>query len=142
VTRRIALRFGRVSGRVAVLARSAGGHTRLADRPPATSGQENLGFNGAELPAAAPGGCYWTDLRRAVATDGDTLAAETLDSEIDLAETPPRVARSHPTAVLVSAAQETLDRIFRGAEADSTIPATLSPAFPTHFTRQPAGAGA
>jgi hypothetical protein len=129
VTRRIALRFGRVSGRVAVLARSAGGHTRLADWAPATSGQENLGF-------------YGNDPRRAVATDGDTLAAETLDSEIDLAETPPRVARSHPTAVLVSAAQETLDRIFRGAEADSTIPATLSPAFPTHFTRQPAGAGA
>jgi hypothetical protein len=140
VTRRIALRFGRVSGRVAVLARLAGGHTRLADRPPATSGQENLGFNGAELPAAAPGGCFWTDLRRAVATDGDTLAVATLDSEIDLAEMPPRVARSHLTAILDFAARETIDRIFCAAEADSTIAAPL--AFPIPFTPLPAGAGA
>ena len=41
----------------------AGGHTIAVDRPDGKAGGQGLGFNGAQLPALAIGGCFCNDTR-------------------------------------------------------------------------------
>lgn len=135
MTRRITVSFGAVTGTAAGLGRT-GPRSLIADRPEGVAGGAGLGFNGAELLAAALGGCFWNDLHYVADAGGVPLTVEAVEAEVELAGNPPRVVRAHVIARLAGAPEATLQDLFLAAQETSTIANSLQPAFPIHFERQ------
>ncbi|MCA8879357.1 MAG: OsmC family protein [Rhodobacteraceae bacterium] len=134
MTRRIAISFGAVQGTAAGLGRT-GPFSVIADRPQGIAGGAGLGFNGAELLAAALGGCFWNDLHHVAYAAGVPVTVDTVDAAVELAGNPPRIVRAQVTARLSGAPDNTLAEIFAAAEDASTVASSLQPAFPVHFER-------
>jgi organic hydroperoxide reductase OsmC/OhrA len=60
----------------------AGSHTLVADRADGVAGGMGLGFNGAQLLAAAIGGCLANDVRVVAADEGVDLATVAIDVSV------------------------------------------------------------
>ena len=135
MSRSVSISFSAVGGTGAGLGRSAEGRTLLADRPAGVAGGGGLGFNGAELLAAALGGCFWNDLHYAAHEIAPTLTITRLDARVDLAGQPPRVVRAAIVAELAGAHEDDLARVFEAAASGSTISSSLRPAFPIALER-------
>jgi organic hydroperoxide reductase OsmC/OhrA len=132
MTRRVVLRFDAVSGTQAGLGHT-GGRTLIADRPEGVAGGQGLGFNGAELLAAALGGCFWNDLHHVAHAMGTPVAVVHVEAGVDLAGTPPRIVRATVAARLTGAPPATLAQVFDAARQSSTVANSLLPAFPVQF---------
>ena len=132
MTRRIAVSYTAVDGTEAGLGRT-GRKTLIADRPEGSAGGSGLGFNGAELLAAALGGCFWNDLHYLAHAAGVPLSVGGVEAAVELAGNPPRVVRAQITARLSGAPDATLREIFAAAGETSTIASSLRPAFPIHL---------
>lgn len=135
MTRHIAVSFGAIGGTAAGLGR-AGPHHVVADRPAGTAGGQGLGLNGGELLAASLGGCFWNDLHYAAEVEGVAIRVGTVEAEIELAGTPPRVVRACIRATLSGADEGVLARVFDRASADSMIANSVMAAFPVRFERK------
>ncbi|WP_172292155.1 OsmC family protein [Pseudoruegeria sp. HB172150] len=136
MTRHIGMSFRTVSGTAAGLG-MAGGRSVVADRPEGVAGGRGLGFEGGELMAAALGGCFWNELNFAAHESGLQIAIEALDAEVELAGTPPRVARARVCARLSGADETTLQAVFDAARDSSIIANSITDAIPVMFERLP-----
>lgn len=139
MTRHVTVVFGPISGTGAGLGR-AGARSLIADRPEGRARGTGLGFNGAELLASALGGCFWNDLHYAAEAAGVAARVDVVEAEIELAGTPPRVARARLAASLSGAAEAELAKIFEAAREGSTVANALAGAFPVNFERRRTGA--
>jgi len=126
------MRFQNLPGSQAGLAR-AGTKTLIADRPEGVAGGQGLGFNGAELLAAALGGCFWNDLHYAAEARGITLGEVDVTAETHLSGTPLRVTSATIRARVAAETPAQARECFDAACADSTIANSVSAAFPVAF---------
>ena len=92
-----------------------------------------MGFNGAELLAAALGGCFWNDLHYAAEARGYSLTSVEVAVETTLAGTPLRVTAA-TIRTRIDADDAALARsCFEAATAESTIANSVIAAFPISF---------
>ncbi len=132
MTRQISVGFAAIGGTQAGLGQ-AGIHSVIADRPEGRAGGKGLGFNGAELLAAALGGCFWNDLHYAADAAGAEVNVYAVDVDVTLDGTPPRVVAARIAARLSAAAPEMARQVFDAACADSTIANSIRSAVPVTF---------
>lgn len=131
MTRRVTMSYTAVTGTEAGLGRS-GSRSLIADRPEGVAGGSGLGFNGAELLAAALGGCFWNDLYHMAHAAGVPISVAAVEAAVELAGNPLRVVRAQITARLSGAPEATLREILAAAAETSTIASSLRAAFPVH----------
>ena len=134
MSREATITFRGVAGTGAGLGSTAG-HTLIADRPEGRAGGTGLGLNGAELLAAAIGGCFWNDLHYVADAAGTSVRVDRLEASVTLAGTPLRAVRAHVHAWLSGAPDADLQAIFEGARETSTIANSIAPAVPVAFDR-------
>ncbi|MDH3263848.1 MAG: OsmC family protein [Paracoccaceae bacterium] len=139
MTHHIAITFGPVAGTGAGLGQ-AGAKSLIADRPEGKAGGTGLGFNGGELLASALGGCLWNDLHYAADAAGVAVRVDTVEAEIELAGTPPRVVRGRLAVGLSGADEAGRAQVFEAACEGSTIANSLTAAFSINFELRPTGA--
>lgn len=140
MSRHIAMRFSAIGGTAAGLGRADSGHSLIADRPDGAAGGRGLGFNGGQLLGAALGGCFWNDLHYAAEAEKVAVKVEAVETDLELAGTPPRVVRARITARLGGNDDPALQRVFDAACAASTIANSLVPAIQISFERKSGGA--
>ena len=132
MTRTVAMRFGLLPGTRAGVGRVAS-RTMIADRPEGVAGGQGLGFNGAELLAAALGGCFWNDLHFAAEARGIVLGPVEVEAAVTLDGHPLRVASATIRARVQAETPAQARECFEAARADSTIANSVSAAFPVAF---------
>ncbi len=132
MSRTLSMRFQNLPGTRAGLGRT-GTRTLIADRPEGVAGGQGLGFNGAELLAAALGGCFWNDLHYAAEARGITLGEVDVTAETHLSGTPLRVTSATIRARVAAETPAQARECFDAACADSTIANSVSAAFPVAF---------
>lgn len=106
-----------------------GGSMVVADRPAGVAGGLDLGANGAQLLAAAIGGCFWNDLQAHADRLGLDIDGAQVTVILDLAGEPRRVSGAALTAHLPADARP----VFDAAAAETVISHSLMPAFPVTF---------
>jgi organic hydroperoxide reductase OsmC/OhrA len=126
------MRFGLLPGTRAGVGRT-GTRTLIADRPEGVAQGQGLGFNGAELLAAALGGCFWNDLHYAAEARGIVLGPVEVTAETQLSGTPLRVTGATIRARVGAETPAQARECFDAARADSTIANSVSAAFPVAF---------
>lgn len=132
MTRVVAMRFHNLPGTRAGVAR-AGSRLLVADRPEGVAKGEGLGFNGAELLAAALGGCFWNDLHYAAEARGHVLGPVEVTAEAMLSGLPLRVTAATIRARLEAADPAQARECFDAACLESTIANSVMAAFPVAF---------
>jgi organic hydroperoxide reductase OsmC/OhrA len=132
MTRTVSMRFVNLSGSRAGIGRT-GTRTLIADRPYGIAQGEGLGFNGAELLAAALGGCFWNDLHYAADARGYVLGAVEIEAETTLSGAPLRVIAATIHARVAADDPAHARECFDAACADSTIANSVMAAFPVAF---------
>ena len=132
MSRTVSTRFQNLPGSQAGLGRT-GTRTLIADRPEGVAGGQGLGFNGAELLAAALGGCFWNDLHYAAEARGVTLGPVEVSCDVTLDGQPLRVTSATIRARLKAETAARARECFDAACADSTIANSVSAAFPVAF---------
>lgn len=115
----------------------AGGNTLVVDRPEGKAGGRGLGFNGAQIPALALGGCFCNDLRYAAHALGVALGEIAVEVTLELAGEP-LVA----TAVHLEVACTTLDGsdpavVVERARSVCTVAHTLRQGLPVEIRSAP-----
>ncbi|EYD75727.1 hypothetical protein Rumeso_02671 [Rubellimicrobium mesophilum DSM 19309] len=132
MSRTLSMRFQNLPGSRAGLGRT-GTRTLIADRPDGVAGGQGLGFNGAELLAAALGGCFWNDLHYAAEARGITLGPVDVAAEVTLDGHPLRVTAAGIRARVAAETPAQARECFDAACADSTIANSVMAAFPVAF---------
>jgi len=132
VSRTLSLRFQNLPGSQAGLGH-AGSRTLIADRPEGVAGGQGLGFNGAELLAAALGGCFWNDLHYAAEARGIRLGPLDVAADLTLDGHPLRVTGATVRARVAAETPAQARECFDAACVDSTIANSVSAAFPVAF---------
>lgn len=132
MTRTVSMSFHNLPGSRAGVGR-AGSRLLVADRPEGVAKGEGLGFNGAELLAAALGGCFWNDLHYAAESRGHVLGAVEVTAEVTLAGAPLRVTGAAIRARVVAGEPAHARECFEVACLESTIANSVMPAFPVAF---------
>lgn len=132
MTRSVSMRFQNLPGTRAGVARVAT-RTLIADRPEGVAKGEGLGFNGAELLAAALGGCFWNDLHYVAEARGYILGAVEVTVDATLSGVPLRVTAAAIHARIAADEPAHARECFDAACLESTIANSLMPAFPVAF---------
>lgn len=132
MTRTVSMTFHNLPGSRAGLGR-AGTRTLIADRPEGLAKGEGLGFNGAELLAAALGGCFWNDLHFAAEARGHVLGAVEVTAEAELSGLPLRVTGATIRARVAAGTPDQARECFDAARLESTIANSVTAAFPVAF---------
>jgi organic hydroperoxide reductase OsmC/OhrA len=132
MSRHLTIRFANLAGTEAG-AGVVGTRTVIADRPPGVAGGQGLGHSGAELFAAALGGCFWNDLHLAAADQGCRIASAGVEVEITLAGSPIRVVRARIEARLATELRAAARPVFEATVAGSTIANSVMAAVPVSF---------
>lgn len=135
MSRHVSTVFSPIPGTAAGLGLTQGGRVLVADRPLGVAKGQGLGSNGAELLAAALGGCFWNDLHHAAEAAQVAVEVRGVEAEVELAGKPPRVVRAHVRARLSGAPEAGLQAVFEAAAGSSTIANSLTGAFETTFER-------
>jgi len=135
VSRTLSMRFQNLPGSQAGLGRT-GPRTLIADRPEGTAGGQGLGFNGAELLAAALGGCFWNDLHYAAEARGIVLGPVEVEAQAHLSGTPLRVTGATIRARVAAETPAQARECFDAACADYTIANSVVAAFPVAFVHE------
>ena len=132
MTRSVSMTFHNLPGSRAGLGR-AGTRVLVADRPEGVAKGEGLGFNGAELLAAALGGCFWNDLHYAAEARGYVLGAVEVTAEVTLSGAPLRVTEATIRARVAAGDPDHARECFDDACLESAIANSVMAAFPVAF---------
>ncbi len=132
MSRALSMRFQTFPGSQAGLGRT-GTRTLVADRPEGVAGGQGLGFNGAELLAAALGGCFWNDLHYVAEARGIQLGPVDVTADVTLDGHPVRVTGATIRARVAAETPAEARECFDAAAASSTIANSVSAAFPVAF---------
>lgn len=132
MTRTVSMAFHNLPGSRAGVGR-AGSRILIADRPEGVARGEGLGFNGAELLAAALGGCFWNDLHYAAEARGHVLGAVEVTVDTTLSGAPLRVTEAAIRARVVADDPAHARECFDAACLESTIANSVMAAFPVAF---------
>jgi organic hydroperoxide reductase OsmC/OhrA len=112
----------------------AGTHTLVADRPDGVAGGMGLGFNGAQLLAAAIGGCLANDVRVVADDEGIDLEAVAIDVAVVVDGTTAleglRIAGADLRVKLTAVGGADTSRVVERALAISAVLASVREGFP------------
>ena len=112
----------------------AGTHTLVADRPDGVVGGMGLGFNGAQLLAAAIGGCLANDVRVVAADEGIDLESVAIDVTVAVDGTSVldglRIAGADLRVELTAAGGADTSRVVERALSISAVLASVRAGFP------------
>jgi len=112
----------------------AGTHTLVADRADGVAGGMGLGFNGAQLLAAAIGGCLANDVRVVAADEGIDLEAVAIDVAVVVDGTTAldglRIAGADLRVKLTAVGGADTSRVVERALAISAVLASVREGFP------------
>ncbi len=132
MTRTVAFCFHNLPGSRAGVAR-VGTRLLVADRPEGVARGEGLGFNGAELFAAALGGCFWNDLHYAAEARGYVLGAVEVSVEATLSGAPLRITAATIHARIAAGEPLHARECFDAARIETTIANSVTTAVPVAF---------
>lgn len=114
----------------------AGTHTLVADRPDGVVGGMGLGFNGAQLLAAAIGGCLANDVRVVAADEGIDLEQVAIDVSVFVDGTSAleglRIAGADLRIELAAAGGTDTSRVVERALEISAVLASVREGFPVN----------
>lgn len=138
MSRHIGVTFSPVTGTGAALGHTETGHAVIADRPQGKAGGSGLGLNGAELLAAALGGCFWNDLHDVAAEQTAAVRVVAVKAEVELAGTPVRIVRARIAARLDGPDAACRD-VFDHSRETTTVANSLTGALAISFERLTSG---